>query len=70
MDAVLQLPAVPIKVLGIIEFRHVPHREVLLETEDINEENLLIYLGLLCFLVISFSILGIEMLRQKARHLF
>jgi len=70
MDAYFSFLQYAIKVLGIIEFRHVPHREVLLETEDINEENLLIYLGLLCFLVISFSILGIEMLRQKARHLF
>jgi len=59
-----------IKVLGIVEFKNVPHREVLLESQDIDEESMSLYVGLLIMLVFVFSALGIEMLRRKAKHLF
>lgn len=59
-----------IKVLGIVEFRKVPHKEVLLNAQDIHEESLLVYVGLLVAMVLFFSVLGVQMLRQKAKHIF
>jgi len=59
-----------IKVLGVIEFRKVPHKEVLLEDQDIDESNVFTYVGFLVGLVLLFSLAGIQMLRQKAKHLF
>merc|ERR1712060_712169 len=59
-----------IKVLGIVEFKNVPHRQVLLDAQDIDEDGLSLYVGLLVALVLTFSLTGIEMLRRKAKHLF
>merc|ERR1712061_472670 len=59
-----------IKVLGIVEFKKVPHREVLLEAQDIDEDRLWIYIGLLGLMVLAFSATGIGMLRKGAQHLF
>lgn len=59
-----------IKVLGIVEFHNVPHKEVLLESQDIKEENLPEYVAMLLVLILGCSMLGIEMLRRKAKHLF
>jgi len=59
-----------IKVLGIVEFRTVPHKHVLLDSQDIDEDDIALYVGLLVVLVLVFSATGIEMLRRKAKHLF
>jgi len=59
-----------IKVLGVIEFRNVPHKKMLLEAQDIDEERIALYIGMLVLLVLIFAITGIELLRRKAKHLF
>ncbi|CAJ1393309.1 unnamed protein product [Effrenium voratum] len=59
-----------IKVLGIVEFRHVPHKELVLDAQDILEDSLWVYVGLLVLMVLIFSLTGIQMLRNKATHLF
>lgn len=59
-----------IKVLGAVEFHNVPDKKVLLEAQDIDEEAVPMYIGLLVSLVFIFSLSGILLLRQKAMHLF
>lgn len=59
-----------IKVLGIVEFQRVPHKEVLLESQDIDEDSLVVYVCILVGLVLIFAVVGIEMLRRKAQHVF
>jgi len=59
-----------IKVLTIVEFRPVRHKKVLLEAQDINEDKIWLYVGILIILVLFLSTAGIQMLRRKAQHLF
>jgi len=59
-----------IKVLGIVEFKNVPHRMMLLDSQDIDENSIMLYIGLLVLLVLLFSLFGIEMLRRRSKHFF
>ena len=59
-----------IKILGVVEFKHVPHKELVLDAQDILEDSVPVYVGFLVMMVLIFSITGIQMLRNKATHLF
>mmetsp|Transcript_5238 Transcript_5238/g.11658 ORF Transcript_5238/g.11658 Transcript_5238/m.11658 type:complete len:706 (+) Transcript_5238:148-2265(+) len=59
-----------IKVLGIVEFQNVPHREMLFESQDIHAEETILYILILVLIVFFFSAVGLLMLRQRTKHLF
>lgn len=59
-----------IKILGVVEFKNVPHKELVLDAQDILEDSVPVYVGFLVMMVLIFSITGIQMLRNKATHLF
>jgi len=59
-----------IKVLGIVEFQKVRHRQVLFESQDIHVEDIFLYIFILVLIIFFFSGVGLLMLRHRTRHLF
>lgn len=59
-----------IKILGVVEFHDVPDKELLLESQDIDEDSVTTYIITLVSLVLIFSITGFWLLLQKSKHMF
>lgn len=59
-----------IKILGVVEFRAVPDKALLLEAQDIDEASVTTYVTTLVMLVLIFSSTGFWLLLRKSKHIF
>lgn len=59
-----------LKILGAVEFADVPHCEVLMRSQDIDQDSVWRYVQVLLLSMILFSCAGLVLLRQKASQPF